>query len=77
MKNKWMFAMFVAAGVLLATSCSSGEEFIVPAEEAKVRFSLGLESGMNTRAVGDGTVAQDQCAAAIDIAAVAVGAVDL
>lgn len=66
MKNKWMFAMFVAVGMLLATSCSSEEEFVAPVGEAKVRFSLGLEKGMNTRAVSDGTVVNELIYAIFD-----------
>lgn len=52
MKN---FAMFAAAAMMLTTSCSNDETFEQLANEAQVTFSLGLENGMNTRAISDGS----------------------
>lgn len=47
--------MFVAAGMLLATSCSNDELDVVQSgNEAQVTFSLGLEGGIATRAISDG-----------------------
>lgn len=58
MKTKKMFAMFAAAAMMLTTSCSNDEtfeKFDQSGNEAQVTFSLGLENGMNTRAISDGT----------------------
>ena len=47
--------MFVAAGMLLATSCSKDElETAQSGNEAQVTFSLGLEGHIATRAISDG-----------------------
>ena len=47
--------MFVAAGMLLATSCSKDElETASLGNEAQVTFSLGLEGHIATRAISDG-----------------------
>lgn len=57
MKTKKMFAMFAAAAMMLTTSCSNDETFDQVDQlgnEAHVTFSLGLENGMNTRAISDG-----------------------
>ena len=57
MKTKKMFAMFAAAAMMLTTSCSNDEtfeQFDQLGNEAQVTFSLGLENGMNTRAISDG-----------------------
>ena len=58
MKAKKLFLMFAAVGMLLATSCSNDEAFVLSSNEAQVTFSLGLENGMNTRAISDGTGAK-------------------
>ena len=55
MKAKRMILTFAAVGMLLATSCSNDEAFVLSSNEAQVTFSLGLENGMNTRAISDGT----------------------
>ena len=55
MKKNLLFGMSAAIGMLLATSCSNEEQFAPSGGEAQVTFSLGLESGMNTRAISDGT----------------------
>ena len=55
MKTKLLFVMFVAIGMMLATSCSNDEQVVQSGDEVKVTFSLGLESSMNTRAISDGT----------------------
>lgn len=55
MKTKCNFAMFVATCVLLATSCSNEEVLKMSDNEALVTFSIGLENGMNSRAISDGT----------------------
>jgi len=55
MSKKLFFGMFVAAGMLLATSCSKDElETASLGNEAQVTFSLGLEGHIATRAISDG-----------------------
>ena len=55
MNKKLFLGMFVAAGMLLATSCSNDELDVVQSgNEAQVTFSLGLEGGIATRAISDG-----------------------
>ena len=59
MNKKLFLGMFAAAGMLLATSCSNDELDVVQSEnEAQVTFSLGLEGGIATRAISDGTGAK-------------------
>ena len=59
MNKKLFFGMFVAAGMLLATSCSNDElEVAQSGNEAQVTFSLGLEGGIGSRAISDGTGAK-------------------
>lgn len=59
MKKKLFLGMFAAAGMLLATSCSNEELDVVQSgNEAQVTFSLGLEGGIATRAISDGTGAK-------------------
>lgn len=55
MKKHLFFGMFAAVGMTLATSCTNDENIIPSSNEAQVTFSLGLESGINTRAISDGT----------------------
>lgn len=57
MSKKLFFGMFVAAGMLLATSCSKDElETAQSGNEAQVTFSLGLEGRIATRAnISDGS----------------------
>lgn len=55
MKSKKMFVMFAAVGMMLATSCSNNDTLILSDNETLVTFSLGLEKGMSTRAISDGT----------------------
>ena len=55
MKKHLFFGMFAAVGMTLATSCTNDENVIPSSNEAQVTFSLGLESGINTRAISDGT----------------------
>ena len=55
MSKKLFFGMFVAAGMLLATSCSKDElKTASSGNEAQVTFSLGLEGHIATRAISDG-----------------------
>lgn len=59
MNKKLFLGMFAAAGMLLATSCSNDELDVVQSgNEAQVTFSLGLEGGIATRAISDGTGAK-------------------
>lgn len=55
MKKHLFFGMFAAVGMTLATSCTNDENVIPSSNEAQVTFSVGLESGINTRAISDGT----------------------
>ena len=58
MSKKLFFGMFMAAGMLLMTSCSNDElETAQSGNEARVTFSLGLENniGTRTRAISDGS----------------------
>ncbi|MBR6661238.1 MAG: hypothetical protein IKL26_05245, partial [Bacteroidales bacterium] len=58
MNKKLFLGMFAAAGMLFATSCMNDELDIVQSgNEAQVTFSLGLEGGISTRAISDGTKA--------------------
>lgn len=54
-KKSLFFGMFAALGFMLATSCSNEETLLEPSNEAQVIFSLGLENGMGTRAISDGS----------------------
>ena len=59
MNKKLFLGMFAAASMLFATSCSNDELDVVQSEnEAQVTFSLGLEGGIATRAISDGTGAK-------------------
>lgn len=59
MNKKLFLGMFAAAGMLFATSCSNDELDVVQSgNEAQVTFSLGLEGGIATRAISDGTGAK-------------------
>lgn len=67
MKTKLFVGLFAAAGALLATSCSNDEHYSVQSgNEAQVSFSLGLENGMATRAISDGTGAKTLVCAIYD-----------
>ncbi len=58
MNKKLLFGMFAATGMLLATSCQNDElDGAQPGNLAQVNFSLGLEGGLSTRAISDGTKA--------------------
>ncbi len=58
MNKKFLFGMFAAAGMLLATSCQNDELDAVQAgNEATVSFTLGVEGGVQTRAISDGETA--------------------
>ena len=55
MNKKLFLGMFAAAGMLFATSCSNDElDMVQSGNEAQVTFSLGLEGGIDTRAISDG-----------------------
>lgn len=67
MSKKLFFGMFVAAGMLLATSCSKDElETAQSGNEAQVTFSLGLEGHIATRAISDGKSADKLVYAVFD-----------
>ena len=58
MKKNYLLGMVAAAGMLLATSCSNDELVSAQSEnEAQVTFSLGLDNGIGSRAISDGTQA--------------------
>ena len=55
MRRNLFFGMFVAASVLLATSCSSDDLATTQSgNEAQVTFALNLENGIGTRSISDG-----------------------
>ena len=59
MNKKLFLGMFAAAGMLLATSCSTEElEMVQSGNEAQVTFSLATEGGIASRAISDGTGAK-------------------
>ena len=67
MNKKLFLGMFAAAGMLLATSCSNDElDMAQSGNEAQVTFSLGLEGGITTRAISDGTGAKTLICAVYD-----------
>ncbi len=56
MNKKLLFGLFAAASMLFATSCSNDElNAVQSGNEAQVTFSLGLEGGIGSRAISDGT----------------------
>lgn len=58
MKKNYLLGMFAVAGMLMATSCSNNElEVAQLGNEAQVTFSLGLENGIGSRTISDGTKA--------------------
>lgn len=57
MKKILLSSMLVATGMLLATSCSNDESASLSSNEAQVTFSIGLDGGLGTRAISDGTSA--------------------
>ncbi len=58
--KKVIFGIIAATGMLLATSCQNDElETIQSGNEATVSFSLGVEGGVQTRAISDGTGANE------------------
>ena len=59
MRKSFVYSLFAASGMLLTTSCSQDELDVVQSgNEAQVTFSLGLEGGLATRAISDGTGAK-------------------
>lgn len=59
MKKNLFIGMFAAAGMLLATSCSNDElDNVQSGNEATVSFSIGVEGGVQTRAISDGSGAK-------------------
>ena len=67
MNKSLFFGMFAAAGMLFATSCSNDELNVVQSgTEAQVSFKLALEGGIDTRAISDGTTANQLMYAVFD-----------
>lgn len=55
MNKKFLFGMFAAAGMLLATSCQNDElDLGQSGNEATVSFNLGVRNGVQTRTISDG-----------------------
>ena len=64
---KKFFTFMMAAGVLLATSCSHDDlDTVQSGNEAQVTFSLSLEGGFATRAISDGSQADKLVYAVFD-----------
>lgn len=58
MNKKLFLGVFAAAGILLATSCQKDElDAVQTGNEATVSFTLGVEGGVQTRAISDGLTA--------------------
>ena len=58
MNKKLFLGVFAAAGILLATSCQKDElDAVQTGNEATVSFTLGVEGGVQTRAISDGQAA--------------------
>lgn len=58
MNKKLFLGVFAAAGMLLATSCQKDElDAVQTGNEATVSFTLGVEGGVQTRAISDGQTA--------------------
>ena len=58
MNKKLFLGVFAAAGMLLATSCQNDElDAVQTGNEATVSFTLGVEGGVQTRAISDGLTA--------------------
>ena len=58
MNKKLFLGVFAAAGMLLATSCQKDElDAVQTGNEATVSFTLGVEGGVQTRAISDGLTA--------------------
>lgn len=58
MNKKLFLGVFAAAGILLATSCQNDElDAVQTGNEATVSFTLGVEGGVQTRAISDGLTA--------------------
>lgn len=58
MNKKLFLGMFAAVGMLLATSCSNDElDAVQSGNEATISFNLGVEDGVQTRAISDGKTA--------------------
>lgn len=58
MNKKLFLGVFAAAGILLATSCQNDElDAVQTGNEATVSFTLGVEGGVQTRAISDGQAA--------------------
>lgn len=58
MNKKLFLGVFAAAGILLATSCQKDElDAVQTGNEATVSFTLGVEGGVQTRAISDGQTA--------------------
>ncbi len=59
MNKKLFLGMFAAVGMLFATSCSNDElDGVQSGNEATVSFTLGVEGGVQTRAISDGSGAK-------------------
>ena len=57
MKN-YLYSLIAVAALLFATACSESEQASDDAQVARVTFTLSLNDGVDTRAIGDGTTAK-------------------
>lgn len=57
MKN-YLYSLITVAALLFATACSESEQASDDAQVARVTFTLRLNDGVDTRAIGDGTTAK-------------------
>ena len=56
MKKLFFFSALAAMTLLCSTSCSN-DEFEAGEGQAKVNFAVNVESGLESRAISDGTQA--------------------
>lgn len=76
MNKKFFYGMF-AAGMLFATSCSNDELNLVQSgNEAQVTFSLGLEGGIGSRTISDGSGANKLVYAVFDENGIRIDGID-
>lgn len=57
--KKILFSAIAAIGLLLSPGCSDENEVVSGGNDSLVSFSVGLENGIQTKAISDGTRAQN------------------
>lgn len=57
--KKILFSAIAAIGLLLSPGCSDDNEVVSGGNDSLVSFSVGLENGIQTKAISDGTTAKN------------------